>query len=411
MLLGIRRSLAATGTTACLLVAACASDGESVQTSLPLAEGRPLTLGVLAPLTGEAASTDTRAIPDSVQFAIDEANAAGGINGAPVSTVVGDTGTDPLVAKNSVDRFLEVEHVQAVIGAYLSRISLAVVGDITGAGVVQCSGGNTSSQLSTIDDGGLYFRSIASDALRGAPFAERMLADGHQRAAIVAENDAYGTGLADAFATAFTEKGGQVVARVDYDPTAPVTDATLAPVTEAAPDAVLMVALAGAAGQISDVLLAKAMVPSAGVGLYIPAPSTMSALAGSPAGQAGLLDGALSVIQIPFDPPAKARFDVARPDLAGSFNGPSYDCAAVVMLAAATAGSNDPADFAPLMVDVTRGGTKCTGIAECLRLVEAGVDIDYDGAAGKADWSDIGEPATAEFETQVISGGQVRPSG
>ena len=46
---------------------------------------------------------------------------------------------------------------------------------------------------------------------------------------------------------------------------------------------------------------------------------------------------------------------------------------------------------------VTKGGTKCTTYKECLALVKAGKDIDYDGIGGPYEFGDAGEPNQASF--------------
>ncbi len=50
------------------------------------------------------------------------------------------------------------------------------------------------------------------------------------------------------------------------------------------------------------------------------------------------------------------------------------------------------------MTDVTRGGEKCSSFADCIALIEAGTDIDYDGASGLLDFVDVGEPAAGTYD-------------
>ena len=50
--------------------------------------------------------------------------------------------------------------------------------------------------------------------------------------------------------------------------------------------------------------------------------------------------------------------------------------------AAQAAGSDDPAKIKDEMIEVSQGGTKCQTYADCLALLKAGEDIDYDGASG-----------------------------
>lgn len=365
-------------------------------------EERPLTLGVLAITAGPNATPTTRAVADSVRLAATDADEAGGVAGRPVLVVVGEA-DDPQVAKASVSGFL-AGGVQAVIGAQASRISLAIVDDVVDAGRVQCSGGNTSPLFTTLDDAGLYFRAAPSDALQGPVLAGLVSGAGRRRVAVVAANDAYGQGLGDAFAGAFAEKGGTVVVRVDYDPSATDFAADLDRVAATSPDAVVFV---GDTPQVLAGLADRRLIPAAGVGLYGGDALTERALNDADPTRAGRFDGVEVTTPVPSSASAQStRFDAAYPESAGAFTPGAYDCAAVVILAATQAESTDPAVFAPLMVDITRGGTKCVDLGECMRLVRSGVDIDYDGPTNPADWSDVGEPVAATYETQRFDAGE-----
>jgi branched-chain amino acid transport system substrate-binding protein len=75
-----------------------------------------------------------------------------------------------------------------------------------------------------------------------------------------------------------------------------------------------------------------------------------------------------------------------------------FDCVTTIALAAESAGSDDPAAFAPAVVDVTKDGEKCTSFAQCQQLIAAGLDIDYDGASGPLEFVPAGEPGTASIE-------------
>jgi branched-chain amino acid transport system substrate-binding protein len=66
-------------------------------------------------------------------------------------------------------------------------------------------------------------------------------------------------------------------------------------------------------------------------------------------------------------------------------------------LAAEVAGSDDGVAIGAEINDVTRGGEKCTSYADCLALVQAGTDIDYDGVSGPLEFTDAGEPSTASI--------------
>ncbi|MCO5317818.1 MAG: ABC transporter substrate-binding protein [Microthrixaceae bacterium] len=74
----------------------------------------------------------------------------------------------------------------------------------------------------------------------------------------------------------------------------------------------------------------------------------------------------------------------------------SYDAVIIMALAAEQAGT-DGAEFANYINGITRDGEKCTDYAGCLELVQAGTDIDYDGASGPLEFSGNGEPTEASY--------------
>ncbi len=79
----------------------------------------------------------------------------------------------------------------------------------------------------------------------------------------------------------------------------------------------------------------------------------------------------------------------------------SYDSAIIIALAAQVAG-DDGAAAAGEIVNVTKDGEKCSSYADCLALVEAGTDIDYEGVSGPTDMSGNGEPIIGSYAVQVF---------
>ena len=95
----------------------------------------------------------------------------------------------------------------------------------------------------------------------------------------------------------------------------------------------------------------------------------------------------------------KARLDAIDPDLGGTYNyaGETYDAFILVSLAAQAAGSSEARDFAPYINGLTFGGDKCEDFASCLEILNAGGNVDYDGASGPLSFTEAGEPAVASF--------------
>jgi ABC-type branched-subunit amino acid transport system substrate-binding protein len=199
-----------------------------------------LKLGTLLPETGNLAFLGPPEIA-GVQMAVEEINEAGGVLGADVELVEGDSGdTTTDTAVQTVTRELG-EEVDAIIGAASSSVSASVIDQITGAGVTMFSPANTSKQFSDYDDKGLYFRLGPSDILQGQVLAEVIAEDGHASLVILNFDDDYGNGLAEDLAASFEAGGGEVVDTITYDPQAQTFDAEVGQVAEADADALALI--------------------------------------------------------------------------------------------------------------------------------------------------------------------------
>jgi ABC-type branched-subunit amino acid transport system substrate-binding protein len=196
-------------------------------------------VGTLLPVTGSLAFLGPPEIA-GVDLAVKEINAAGGVLGKPMELVKGDSGDTAEFANQTVDSLL-AENVDGIIGAAASGVSLGVIDKITGAGVVQFSPANTSDKLTTYADKGLYFRVAPPDLLQGAAIAKLVSDDGASNVAIIARNDAYGTGLADVVEKTLTGSGVTVSVKKIYEPDAGTFDAEVAEIKGASPDAIVVI--------------------------------------------------------------------------------------------------------------------------------------------------------------------------
>lgn len=359
-----------------------------------------LRIGGLLPETGNLAFLGPPEIA-GVNLAVQEINEAGGVNGADVEYLPGDSGDNGEVANATVDRLL-AEDVDAFIGAASSGVSLTVIDKITQASRIHFSPANTSPTFTDYDDNGLYFRTAPSDVVQGAALADVMLADGAATAAFLVLNDSYGTGLQQYTIEPYTAGGGTVVygdLGTTYDPQAENFDAEIAAVVDANPDAIVIIGFDETA-QILGGLIEAGFGPSDKL-VYGTDGNMGNALAQQfddpsvVAGMKGTLPGVDVEGEIADFRDRLLAVDGELIDY--SYSAESYDAIVVMALAASIAGTDDPVAVAAEINDVTRGGEKCTTYADCLALVEAGTDIDYDGVSGPLEFIDAGEPSQASI--------------
>src|ERR1700744_1363169 len=86
----------------------------------------PILMGYLPALTGPSSSTGI-GINRGVQLAVQEINAAGGIDGRQIELIVRDTQRDPTKGGNGAAELSRAQKVSAVVGPVNSGESLAVV--------------------------------------------------------------------------------------------------------------------------------------------------------------------------------------------------------------------------------------------------------------------------------------------
>ena len=156
----------------------------------------PLKFGMLLPLTGSLAFLGPPEVA-GVQLAINQINEAGGVLGADVEVVEGDSGdTSTNIATQTVASHQRAG-VNAIIGAASSDVTKTVIDTVTQAGILMFSPANTSDDFTTYDDNGLYFRTAPPDLMQGQVLSDLITQDGMQSVGILAQNGEYGTGLAE----------------------------------------------------------------------------------------------------------------------------------------------------------------------------------------------------------------------
>jgi branched-chain amino acid transport system substrate-binding protein len=139
-----------------------------------------------------------------VELAVAEINAAGGVDGRPLSPALRDDGGDGATAARIAGEFVANPDLVAVVGHVNSGAMMAAARVYNGA-LPAVATTASSPDLSGISP--WTFRVISSDSVNGIDLARFARTLG-SRAAILYENDAYGRGLAEAFQRHF---GGEIV--------------------------------------------------------------------------------------------------------------------------------------------------------------------------------------------------------
>ena len=174
-----------------------------------------INIGINYELTGEVASYGQASV-DGIELAIDEINAAGGINGKKINAVKYDNKSDKSQATTLATKLMTQDKVVAVLGPATSGAFKATIPEANKNKVVVASGSATADDV-TVDANGVKeyaFRICFSDSYQGTAMANYALNNmSATKAVVIMDNSSdYAKGLAANFTTTFEAGGGQVVA-------------------------------------------------------------------------------------------------------------------------------------------------------------------------------------------------------
>jgi branched-chain amino acid transport system substrate-binding protein len=175
----------------------------------------PIKVGVTAELSGKQSELGIN-LRNGVQLAIEEINAAGGIDGRKIDLVVeNDLGT-PEGAKEAEEKLIDAG-VIAVIGHFTSNQTLAGYEVTNPKGMLLFSATASTSVLTGKKD--MFFRTVASTESMGQGMAWYIHQKrGLSRVGIIydQDNNTYSEPLLQAFADKFSNLGGQITSQVKF---------------------------------------------------------------------------------------------------------------------------------------------------------------------------------------------------
>ncbi len=359
--------------------------GHDVNLSHTAASDFELVIGRILPETGMLSTLSSPMII-GVELAIGDIQEAGG----RVRLLAADSATDPDVAPEAVSRLLG-EGAHVIVGASASGVSQSFIQMLYDAQIPQCSPSNTSPSFSTQANAAYYFRTVPPDQAVSLILAGIVAADGATNVAIPARADDWGNALSQLMEENLEALGVNAEVFV-YDEDATSYDPTVEAVEAMSPDAVVLVTFAEGA-QIVRGLLEAGIPPTAmysSDGLY-----DVNLAAAVDPDNPNVIDGLVAAAA-----GGSSEFSQRLIDLADGnviYGGQAYDCVVVLALAALAAGTTSGPAIIEQVGAVTSGGQKCFDYRECAGLLEAGVDIDYDGVSGPLALNEVGDPTFGRF--------------
>ena len=175
-----------------------------------IAASEPIRIGFLPALTGASSSTGI-AMNRGTILAVDDINAAGGINGRQIELIVRDTQSDPTKAVNGATELMRREHVHVVWGPLNSGEALAATPLIARSGIPQLHTCWVDA-LIDVEKYPLAFRNAPTNQQVGRA-ANNYVTDvlKLKKVAVISDTTGYGTASVDAYVPMLKAKGADVV--------------------------------------------------------------------------------------------------------------------------------------------------------------------------------------------------------
>ena len=188
------------GLTACFIVLFATVPGYGADVS------NGLKIGAAGPFTGPAAAPGME-IFNSIKIAIDEKNAAGGINGVKVELLMGDDAGDAAQGVNVAERFNADKTIYGVVGPPMSNVAEATM-RIYGGGGLTCI--TTAASKPSLTEKGYthFFRVNARDDAHGPAVGYFIAKDLNAKSVYVLNTkDTYSQGFTDQVVATFNKLG------------------------------------------------------------------------------------------------------------------------------------------------------------------------------------------------------------
>ena len=365
------------------------------------AQGAPLQLGVLTPLTG-AGGFDGPRMAKAMQAVIDEVNGAGGLLGRKVVLVVEDGQTNPEAAVRAARKLIDVTKVPAIMGTWASAVTTAVA-PLCWESKTFLTTVSGADSITKLPHQGYLIRTQPNNYLQAGKHAEFIASLGVKRCFMMSIQAPFAQPTQERATEVLKQHGSQMVGTLIYDKDKTTYRSEVDQALRTNPD---LVYLNGYAPDVTILLRDLYRADYKGMRFAQSYAVTTKVLDSLPH---EVTEGVITVqpssdISSPAYELAKKRLGVAEPD---SYETQATDWASLVTLAIAKANAATGTAIHDTVRKISQGnGTKVYSAVEGLKLLAQGKDINYEGASGPCDFTDIGDIIDCKFRYNKATDGK-----
>ena len=393
-----------TGTTRRALMGGAAAAAALAASSLrTAAEADALKFGVLTPLTGAGGADGPRMLK-AIEAVIAEVNKAGGVLGRKIETVVEDDQTNPEAAVRAARKLIEVNKVPVIMGTWASAVTSAVAPVCWESKTFLCtvSGADSITQL---PHQGYLIRTQPNSKLQATAHADFIAGLGKKKVAVIGIQAPFALSTKEHLDAVLKTKGASVVAHIIYEKDKATYRSEIDQAMRSEPDFLYLNGYApDTVVVLRDLYKANINLPKFCQSYAVPQ-KTLDTIPAEVS--AGIYTGQPSAdIEGKAFKLAAARLGIAEPD---SYEAQATDWASLVILTLAKAKEATGTALRDNVRKISQGaGGKVWSAVEGLEALAAGKEINYEGASGPCDFTDIGDIEGCRFRYMEVVDGKLR---
>src|SRR3954469_20073050 len=384
------------------LQAIAAAAGTAVSAPAILRAQDTLKVGILTPLTGAGGNDGPRMLK-AMQAVFDEVNKAGGGLGRKVGGVGGDEQTNPEAAVRAARKLIEVDKVSVIMGTWASAVTSAVAPVCweSKTFLTTVSGADT---ITLLPHQGYLIRTQPNNHLQAQKHAEFMASLGVKRVFCLAIQAPFALPTQKRLAEVLPQHGSELIGAVIYEKDKTTYRSEIDQALRAKPD---FLYLNSYAPDLTVLLRDLYRAGFEGGRLTQSYALTSKVLESLPA---EVTEGAYTVApSADVDSPAfglAAKRLSLEPD---SYETQATDWISLVILTIAKAREASGTALRDNVRKIAQGsGVKIYSALEGLKALAEGKEINYEGASGPCDFTDIGDIIDCKFRYQQVAGAKFK---
>ncbi|SFI42301.1 branched-chain amino acid transport system substrate-binding protein [Bosea sp. OK403] len=385
-----------------LLGGAAALAGLSALPRLALAQGAPIRIGTLTPLTGSGGPYGPLMVK-AVKAVVDEVNAAGGVLGRKVELISEDDQTNPEAGVRAARKLIDVDKVSAILGTWASSVTTAVA-PLCWESKTFLATVSGADSITLLPHQGYLVRTQPNTKLQGRKFGEFALAQGAKRVFVLSPQTPFAQSQFESM-TAIVKAAGGETAMLIYDDKKPAYRSEIDEALRFKPDAIV---LGGYTPDTSVILKDLFRAGFSGTKLAFGYSVNQKLLDSVPADVADK-----TFILSPSPAEGSKAYErlvkligVASPD---PYTTQIYDHINLVLMAIAIAGDASGTAIKDNIRKVSQapGGAKIDNAIDGFKAIAAKQAVDYDGASGPCDFTEIGDISDSKFRYEQVQSGKI----